>query len=254
MEAIEVWFRTFYRETGINLTIIYDSFDRVRFLEGIGNTILLSVICLVFSVLIGIVGAWMQGSPRVWARGVAQTYVQFFRNTPPLVQLYFFFFGLGPLFLITIEQQVGQMTINRDVPLLTSFHWAVISLSLFAGAFNVEIFRSGIEAVPRSTIEAAEALGMSRLQIYANVILPLAFRICLPALNNNLVNLVKTTTLAYAIAVPELLYQSNQIWSDSVNVPEMMVILLFIYVGLVGILTLGMHRWERAMKLPGFGQ
>ncbi len=254
MEAIEAWFLAFYRDTGINLTIIYDGFDRARFLEGVGNTVLLSMVCLVCSVLIGIVGAWMQGSPRAWVRWLAQVYVQFFRNTPPLVQLYFFFFGLGPLFVITVEQQVGQMTFAREMPLLTSFHWAVISLSLFAGAFNVEIFRSGIEAVPRATVEAADALGMSRLQIYGNVVLPLAFRICLPALNNNLVNLVKTTTLAYAIAVPELLYQSNQIWSDSVNVPEMMVVLLFLYVGLVGVLVTGMQRWERAMRLPGFGQ
>ncbi len=63
------------------------------------------------------------------------------------------------------------------------------------------------------------------------VILPLAFRISLPALNNNLVNLVKTTTLAYAIAVPEMLYVANQIWSDELNVPEMMNVLLIIYVG-----------------------
>ena len=180
--------------------------------------------------------------------------MQFFRNTPPLVQMYFFFFALGPMFMTTVERHVGQMVFVSETPLLTSFHWAVISLSFFAGAFNVEIFRSGIEAVPRSTIEAAEALGMSRWQIYRDVILPLAFRICLPALNNNLVNLVKTTTLAYAIAVPELLYMSNQIWSDSVNVPEMMTVLLFVYVGLVAILVFAMQRWERAMKLPGFGR
>src|SRR3546814_14444770 len=61
---------------------------------------------------------------------------------------------------------------------------------------------------------AAEALGYTRLQTYIYIVLPLAFRVCLPALNNNLVNLVKTTTLAYAIAVPEMLYMANQIWSD----------------------------------------
>src|SRR3546814_15751608 len=84
-------------------------------------------------------------------------------------------------------------------------------------------------------------------------VLPLAFRVCLPALNNNLVNLVKTTTLAYAIAVPEMLYMANQIWSDSVNVPEMMTFLLLAYVFLVGDLVWAMQRWERAMGLPGFG-
>jgi polar amino acid transport system permease protein len=131
--------------------------------------------------------------------------------------------------------------------------WASVSLSFFAGAFNVEIFRSGVEAVPRATIEAAESLGFSRLRTYVLIVLPLAFRICLPALNNNLVNLVKTTTLAYAIAVPEMLYVSSQIWSDALNVPVMMNVLLVAYISLVGSLVWVMHRWERAIRVPGFG-
>ena len=137
--------------------------------------------------------------------------------------------------------------------MLGSFAWAVISLSFFAGAFNVEIFRSGIEAVPKSTVEAAEALGFSRLQIYMDINLPLAFRVCLPALNNNLVNLVKTTTLAYAIAVPEMLYEANQIWSDNVNVTEMMFFLLIAYFVLVGVLVWVMNSWERKLQIPGYG-
>ena len=88
---------------------------------------------------------------------------------------------------------------------------------------------------------------------YLLIVLPLAFRICLPALNNNLVNLVKTTTLAYAIAVPEMLYVSSQIWSDELNVPVMMNVLLVCYFGLVGALVYVMHRWERAIRVPGFG-
>src|SRR3546814_19899997 len=84
-------------------------------------------------------------------------------------------------------------------PVLDNFAWAIISLSFFAGAFNVEIFRSGIEAVPTSTKEAAESLGYTRLQTSLWIVLPLAFRVCLPALHNNLVNLVKTTTPAYEI-------------------------------------------------------
>jgi polar amino acid transport system permease protein len=242
------WAEAFYRETGINLTFIYDSFDRNRLARGFLNTVWLSLICLAFSVVIGIVGAWLQGSRLVWTRRIVQGYIQFFRNTPPLVQLYFFFFAVGSL-LPTHENRFGFQE-----PMLDNFTWAIISLSFFAGAFNVEIFRSGIEAVPNSTVEAAESLGYSRLQTYRYVVLPLAFRVCLPALNNNLVNLVKTTTLAYAIAVPEMLYMANQIWSDSVNVPEMMTFLLFAYVFLVGILVFAMHRWERAMRLPGYGR
>ena len=103
-------------------------------------------------------------------------------------------------------------------------------------------------------MEAAESLGYSRLKAYVYVILPLAFRISLPALNNNLVNLVKTTTIAYAIAVPEMLYVANQIWSDESNVPEMMNVLLITYVALVGILVFVMGRWERALRVPGYAR
>jgi len=247
MESFFEWFRIFYDETGINLPFLYDSYDRNRMIDGFFMTIKLSVVCLFFSVLIGIAGAWLQNSPLKWTRRIVNGYIQLFRNTPPLVQLYFFYFAIG-----TILPKVAN-DYGGEEPMLGSFAWAVISLSFFAGAFNVEIFRSGIEAVPNSTIEAAEALGFSRFQIYKDITLPLAFRVILPALNNNLVNLVKTTTLAYAIAVPEKLYEANQIWSDNVNVTEMMLFMLFSYFVLVGVLVWGMNRWERAMKIPGFG-
>jgi polar amino acid transport system permease protein len=85
-------------------------------------------------------------------------------------------------------------------------------------------------------------------------VFPLALRITMPAMTNNLVNLVKTTTLAYAIAVPELVYMSAQIWSEQVNVPEMMVVLLISYVALVGIINQFMQWLEARIKVPGFGQ
>jgi polar amino acid transport system permease protein len=245
LQPIWDWFRTLYETTGINLTIFYDPFDRARFFNGFLTSLRLMAVCLVFSVAIGVIGAWIQGS-RLWLpRAVTQAYIQFFRNTPPLVQLYFFYFALGAYLRTTGPTGLA-------VPVVSGFSWAAIGLSLYAGAFNVEIFRAGIEAVPRETIEAAEALGYSRLKAYVYVILPLAFRISLPALNNNLVNLVKTTTIAYAIAVPEMLYVANQIWSDELNVPEMMNVLLVIYVSLVGLLVLVMGRWERAMRIPGY--
>jgi len=245
LQPVWDWFRTLHATTGINLTIFYDSFDRARFLNGFLTSVELMGLCLVASVAIGVVGAWLQGV-RFWGvRAITQGYIQFFRNTPPLVQLYFFYFALGSYLRMTNPM-------GLQVPIVSGFQWAVIGLSLYAGAFNVEIFRAGIEAVPRETVEAAEALGYSRLKAYAYIILPLAFRISLPALNNNLVNLIKTTTIAYAIAVPEMLYVANQIWSDELNVPEMMNVLLVIYLGLVGVLVFVMGRWERALHVPGY--
>ena len=109
-----------------------------------------------------------------------------------------------------------------------------------------------VRELPRTTIEAAEALGYTRFSAYCHIVLPLAIRVCLPALNNNPVNLLKTTTLAYAIAVPETLYALKQIWSESQNVMEMMILLLATYGILVGVLVWLMHRWERAMHIPGY--
>jgi polar amino acid transport system permease protein len=245
LQPIWDWFRTLHDTTGINLTIFYDPFDRARFFDGFLTSVRLMAVCTVASVVIGVIGAWIQGSRLRILRLPTQGYIQFFRNTPPLVQLYFFYFAVGAYLRVSTGN-------GLSAPLVSNFIWAAICLSFWAGAFNVEIFRSGIEAVPRETLEAAESLGYSRLKAYVYVILPLAFRISLPALNNNLVNLIKTTTIAYAIAVPEMLYVANQIWSDELNVPEMMNVLLLIYVGLVGVLVLIMTRLERALRVPGY--
>lgn len=246
MEAFEEFFRLLRADYGIDLTIAYDEFDRTQFLWGVWTTIKLSVLSIFFSLIIGAVGAWVQGSPWRILRALVGFFIAFFRNTPPLVQLYFFFFAIGTVLRFTNDDGLQQ-------PLVSNFGWAVISLSLFAGALNVEIFRSGIEAVPESTIEAATSLGFTRFQIYFYISLPLAIRVSLPALGTNLVNLVKTTTLAYAIAVPEILYVSAQIWSNELNVREMMNVLLITYILLVAVLVWALNRWEKSMRIPGYG-
>ena len=194
-------------------------------------------------------GAWLQGSSSRFTRNFVQGYIQFFRNTPPFVQLLFFYFALGQ-FTPSITGADGW----TETALISNVGWAIISLSFFAGAFNVEIFRSGIEAVPESTVEAAEALGFTRLQIYKEIVLPLAFRVSLPSLNNNLVNLVKTTTQAIGIAVPELLYESVGIWNDYPSALYPTMLMLFVsFILLVGVLVFGMNRWEKNLRIPGYG-
>lgn len=246
MDAIPDWFRELYQSTGLNFTVFYDAYDWNRYVSGLKMTLLLSVTTILLSLVIGAIGALIQSGPSRLLRGLVNGFVVIFRNTPPLVQLFFFYFGLGAMLPAT------ETTSGMREPLLNNVQWAIISLSLFAAAFNVEIFRSGIEAVPKTTIEAAEALGYKRLKAYRHIVLPLAIRVCLPALNNNLVNLLKTTTLAYAIAVPETLYALKQIWSESQNVLEMMILLLATYGVLVGVLVWLMQRWERAMHIPGY--
>ncbi|MDX1716467.1 MAG: amino acid ABC transporter permease [Anderseniella sp.] len=246
-------FQNFFRELAEthpkwNFIYFYDPVQFARVMEGLYYTLYLSIVCVVLSVIIGVVGAWAQGSPFKPLRLFVQGYIQFFRNTPPLVQLLFFYFALGQ-FTPTYSPD-GWL----EVPIISNVGWAILSLSFFAGAFNVEIFRAGIEAVPDSTKEAADALGMNRLQIYRYVVFPLALRVSLPALNNNLVNLVKTTTQAIVIAVPELLYQLVSIYNDYSTAQNACMVLMFIvYIVLVGLLVMGMNKWERHMRIPGYG-
>ena len=231
-----------------NFIWMYQPVQQGKILSGIWMTIQLSVACLLLSVVIGVLGAFAQGSRNVLLRTFVQGYIQFFRNTPPYVQLLFFYFALGQ-FTPTYSPD-GWL----EVPIISNVGWAIISLSFFAGAFNVEIFRAGIEAVPESTKEASESLGFTRGQTFRYVVLPLAARVSLPALNNNLVNLVKTTTQAFGIAVPELLYQSVVIWNDypSALYPTMLLVFV-VYILLGGILVSGMHKWEKNMRIPGYG-
>lgn len=241
------FFRELHDSSGINLTIFYDPFDMSRFFYGLGLTVVLFLIGAVASVTLGLIGAACLTLPYRIPRAITRGYVAFFRNTPPLIQMYFFYFGLGAL----TPTRTNEFGFPEE--LINNFEWALIALSLYAGAFNVEIFRSGIDAIHKSIIEAATALGYSKMASFIHIMVPLAWRISLPALCNNLIELLKTTTLAYAIGVPELLYIANQIWSDNINTFEMMNVLMVVYLILVGIVALAMNRWERALRLPGFG-
>lgn len=246
-QLIAPFFQDLYDTTGLNFIVFYDSYEYERFLSGISISLQLIFWSIVVSLAIGVLGAWAQGARSPIVRVLTEVYIQAFRNTPPMVQLLFFYFALG-----TFTPQVDMGGYYQ--PLISSFVWAIISLGIFGGAFNVEIFRAGLEAVPDSTKEAAESLCMSKWQTYLYVTLPLAFRISLPALTNNLVSLAKTTSLAYVISVPEMTYTLNQVWSDNVNVPEMMLLLFLFYVLVVSLLAAGLHLLERRLALPGYGQ
>lgn len=249
LEFIQEFFREIAANNPTwNFIFFYEELQWNKVIGGLWMTIKLSIVCVLFSVIIGVAGAGMQGAKSPLIRRSVAGYIQFFRNTPPFVQLLFFYFALGQ-FTPTYSPD-GWL----EIPIISNVGWAIISLSFFAGAFNVEIFRAGIESVPQSTQEAASALGYRRLQIYRYIVFPLALRVSIPSLINNLVNLVKTTTQAFVIAVPELLYQSITIWNDYPSAQNpMMVVLFFSYLALVGVVVISMNRWDRSMRIPGYG-
>jgi polar amino acid transport system permease protein len=242
--------QTFFQDlasSGINLTIFYDAFDFDRFVTGLGNTLLLILVSAFFSIVIGAGLAAILSLSNGVAAAVVRGYIALFRNTPLIVQMYFFYFAIGSI------MPVGRNELGLPQPLIGSFSWAVISLSLYSGAFNTETFRAGIGAVHNSYEEAALALGYGKRQAFFSVTAPLALRFSFASLANNLVDLTKATTVAYAVGVAELLYVSNQIWSDSLNTIEMMNVMLVIYLVLTGAVVFIINRVEAAMRLPGFG-
>lgn len=246
-DIIAPLFLEIYKTTGLNFVTFYDPYEYGRFISGAGKSLQLMFYTLCLSLIIGVFGAQAQTSKSKILRGGVEVYVQAFRNTPVMIQLLFFYFaigGIGPVI------DAG----GYYKPLIPAFGWAVIAIGLFGGAYNVEIFRSGIEAVPASTTQAAKSLGMNKWQVFSRITLPLAFRVSFPSLGTNLISLAKTTSFAYVIAVPEVTYMLNQIWADNVNVPEMIFLLFLFYFIVITALSFFLNWIENRITIPGVGK
>lgn len=217
-------------------------------LEGLRNTLLLAALSSALAVAIGLGGALVLNWRVPIASGAIRWGVELCRNTPPLLQMLFLYFALTQ-FGLTVANDAGQ-----QVPLLNAFACATLSLSVFGGAVCTEVFRAGLDAVPRTTVEAARSLGYSRFGLFRRVQLPIAARISMPALVNVVVNLIKTTAEASVIAVPELMYYAGQIYNDNFLTLEVMLLVLVTYVAIVSLAAFGLRRLEHALAYPGYGR
>ena len=232
---------------GLNYAFALDVGERAAFLRGLGVTLELCLMTIPGSLLAGVAIAAALTSGRPWLAQPARAFVEVTRNTPTLVQLYCAFLVLNML----ITQQLRPLGGANP---LTPFVWVVIVVSLHKGVFHAEALRAGIEAVPRTTLEAARSLGFSGRQLLTRVELPLAVRFALPSLVNNLIDLVKMTAVASAIAVGDVTYESIMIWTQRDNVLELLLLIL-LYFGLLTWLVSRAGRWlEARWRMPGYGQ
>lgn len=232
---------------GLNYAFVLDAAERQSFVRGLWVTLQLCLLTIPCSLAAGVALAAMLTSPRGWLALPARAFVEVTRNTPTLVQLYCGFLVLN---MLITHQLKGTGVGNPLTPLV----WVVIVISLHKGVFHAEALRAGIEAVPRVTLEAARSLGFSRQQLLARVQLPLALRFALPSLVNNLVDLVKMTAVASAIAVGDVTYESIMIWTHRDNVLELLLLIL-LYFGLLTWLVSRAGRWlEHRLRMPGYGQ
>lgn len=228
---------------GLNYQFLLDAYQRGTLLDGAVTSLWLCLLTIIGSLLVGVALAAALTSGRRWLAVPARVFIEITRNTPTLVQLYCAFLVLNML----LTQAVGAAN-----P-LTPFAWVVIVISLHKGAFHAESLRAGIEAVPAVTLEAASSLAFDRRQLLWNVQLPLALRFALPALVNNLIDLVKMTAVASAIAVNDVTYASIMIWTQSDNVIELMILLLAFFGLLSFVVNCVGRALETRLRMPGYG-
>jgi polar amino acid transport system permease protein len=215
-------------------------------LQGIVVTLELTVLAMLIGIVLGIILAVMRLSPNPVVASASWFYIWFFRGTPVLVQIFFWFnlaivlphIGLG----IPFTSIHWQASTNA---LIAPFMAATLGLGLNEGAYMAEIVRAGIISVDHGQTEAAQALGMTRLLLMRRIVLPQAMRVILPPTGNETISMLKTSSLAFVAAVPELFTRSQQIASATYEVIELAIVASIWYLAMTSILTVGQYYLER---------
>ncbi|KAB2329551.1 amino acid ABC transporter permease [Cytobacillus depressus] len=182
--------------------------------SGLLTSLYITVICMLAGTLIGLFVALSKASKNVLISFLGNSYIEVFRNTPLIIQLYIIFFGLGQL--------------GIDINPLWS---AVIGITMNNAAYTAEIFRAGFSSVPKGLNEAGSALGMNSSQIFRHVILPPAVRTAFPALTNQLILLFLFSSVASVISLEELTYQVMNIETQTSRTLEITLIATLLYYG-----------------------
>ncbi len=205
-------------------------------IDGLSVTLLLTFISLIFGLFIGIVLALGRVYGNKIISSVCIGYIEVFRGTPLLVQLFIIYFGLPSVGIV-----------------LTPLSAALLGFSLNSGAYQAEYLRGSLQSIPSGQMVAARTLGMNRLQSIQNIILPQALRISIPAWSNELIYLIKYTSIAYIIQVKELIFEGKFIASQTFRFIEIFLIIAVIYLLLTILFTAIIDKIEKRLSIPGIG-
>jgi polar amino acid transport system permease protein len=206
------------------------------FAEGTRVTVELTAVAAVAGVVIGVLAALGKTARLLPLRALASAYIWVIRGTPLLVQVLFVFFAL-PVMLPFLQ--------------LSDFNSACVALSLNVGAYNAEAIRAGLLAVPKGQGEAARSLGLSSWHTFIDITFPQAFKISLPPLVNNIVALLKDSSLAYAIGVVELTNVGNRIQAATFEPVPVLLTSAGLYLLLTSVMTLFSGAVERRFDVEG---
>ena len=231
---------------GFNWPVVGRYLFDTRILSGIVVTLELTLLSMVLGFVIGLVLAVMRMSPNWLIRGVAGAYIWFFRGTPLLVQLLFWGFAavLFPKLIIGIP--FGPTFFEWDTNTVISlFTAAVLGLGLNEGAYMAEIVRGGLLSVPAGQAEASRAIGFSHMQTLRHIVIPQAMKFIIPPVGNDVISMLKTTSLVIVIGVSDLLYNTQQIYAANLQQIPLLIVASIWYIVFTTILTYFQSRIEK---------
>jgi polar amino acid transport system permease protein len=195
--------------------------------QGLVLTVQISALSMVLSLALGGVIGLGRRAELMPVRWVCGAYIEFFRNIPLIVQLFFWYFAVG----------------------LLAFPAAVIGLTVYTSAYIAEVIRSGLQSIPRTQIEAARSFGMTSFQVIRHVVLPQALMRVIPPLGVEFINVIKNSSIAMTISVTELTFQTQQIESLTFRGFEAATAITILYVVLASSIVLLMAAIERLVRL-----
>jgi len=212
-------------------------------LQGLITTLEISALAWLLAGALGIVSGALRTAPVAPLRALAAGYVEFFRNVPLLVWMFFWYFGIPPL----LPKPLQDWLYDHGA----EFWAGMLALGVYHGARFCEVIRAGIQSIPKTQFEAALSTGLTTMQTYRFVIIPVALRLIIPPVANESLNLLKNSSVALTISVAELTFQTRQIETYTAKAFEALTAGTVIYLLLCLAIAAVMARVERRFAIPG---
>ena len=234
------WGILFQQEPGGSGTFIH------YLLVGLGWSITTALCAWVIALLVGAIVGTLRTTTNAWVVRLGNAYVEVFRNIPLLVQFFLWFYVFPELLPTNLGDAIKQMN-----PLLNSFVTAVLCLGIFTSVRVAEQVRAGIQSLPRGQRMAGTAMGLTQAQTYRFVILPQAFRIILPPLTSEFMNIIKNSSVAYTIGLLELTGRSRAMSEFTFQTFEAFAAATVLYLLTNMVVVFGMRLLEARVRVPG---
>ena len=224
-------------------SVLWSAQARQWLIQGVATTVAISALAWLIALALGILAGALRSLKLAPLRMLAAAYVEFFRNVPLLVWMFFWYFAVPPL----LPQALQDWLYDHGA----EFAAGTAALGVYHGARFSEMIRAGIQAIPKTQLEAALSTGLSTAQAFRLVILPIALRLIVPPLTNETLNLLKNSSVALTIGVAELTFQTRQIETYTAKAFEALTAGTLIYLILCLVIARVMARVERRVAIPG---